>query len=401
MDLDRALSDDLERWRPTAVLPGRWTFWADTMVGARPLGVVDVSAFSCTSRLSDFGYGQVTLVHPSGLEAERLLALWSWRLWVFYEGEPFWCGVPTGLTDENGATWTNFTLTELPGYLRKRQWDVPPPPRVYTQIEQTAIANDIALPVQDVGVRIVLAQGPGVRRDRTYEYLESQSRAQLLTNLAGVEQGPEFRTEYRMLASGLPECILRIAYPRVGADAGGLSLTVPGGAIHYRATWDSDQLRTRTFAVGDIPSTGNVEQPRPVIVVERTQAELPRLDAVDDWPGTIMESTLRERANTAALIQAAPSLVLTGSPPESFPPVTSYGVGDDVLIRAATPLIPGGIAVPGRLTEVSVNAQQGTATWTVTVAAPPPRPRETLAGQLGRMDTALNAVFHRGPLTPR
>ena len=394
--------------RPVVPLPGVWTFWADMIadIGGRPpgqggppwpgapLGNVDVSAFACTSRLSAFGHGQATVVLPCGIDSERLRRLWSWRLWAFYDGLPVWCGVPSGITDENGAAWANITLTELPGYLTKRQWEV-------TGFnvkgwEQTEIARELAGPVNDVGIWIETDPGPGYLRDRSYEYLESTSRAQLLMNLASVLDGPEFRSEYRTGAAGRPDCVLKIAYPRVGSGGAGLGVSVPGGALGYRATWDSDQLRTRTYAVGDLPETEAADTPRPVAVVDRPQPDMPRLDAVDDWPGTILTSTLAERAKTMATTHAAPTLALSASPPESFPPITGYGVGDDVTIRAVTPLLPGGIEITGRLIQIDINAQEGTATWTVAAPSPPPAPRETLTRRLDRMDTTLTGVFHSG-----
>jgi hypothetical protein len=396
--------------RPVVPLPGVWSFWADMVGDSRdprpaPLGNVDVSAFSCVSRLSNFGHGQATVVLPCGIDEDRLRRLWSWRLWAFYDDgdgpRPYWAGIPTGITDENGAAWANVTLTEMPGYLVKRQWahhgfD-------YT-MEQTDIAYQIAGPALDVGCYWEAYPGPNpVTRTRKYEYLESTSRAQLLINLANVENGPEFRSEYRIALDGRPECVLKCAYPRVGSGGAGLGVTVPGGALGYRATWDSDQLRTVTYAVGDLPEdtatdADGRQPPRPVAVVDRPQADLPRLDAVDDWPGTILQSTLEERARTYAAIYAAPTLALSATPPESFPPITRYGPGDDVTISATTPLVPGGITITGRLTQVEVNAQEGTATWTVAAPSPPPAPRESLIRRLDRMDTTLTGVFHRGRL---
>jgi hypothetical protein len=395
--------------RPVVPLPGAWTFWADTMpyiddlipVNRQPvpLGNVDVSAFACTSRLSNFGHGQATVVLPCGIDEARLRRLWSWRLWAFYDNRPYWCGVPTGITDENGAAWANITLTELPGYLTRRQWDVR---GANWRYEQTFLAYQLAGPATAVGVFWESDPGPvPVIRDRSYEYLESTSRAQLLINLANVLDGPEFRTEYRMSPAGRPECVLRCVYPRVGSSGAGLGVTVPGGALGYRATWDSDQLRTHTFAVGDLPENADAETPRPVAIVARPQPDLPRLDAVDDWPGTILESTLAERARTYATTYAAPTLALSASPPESLPPITEYGVGDDVTIRAVTPLMPGGLDVTGRLIEIDVNAQTGIATWTVAAPSPPPAPRETLARRLDRLDTTLQGVFHAGPMAER
>jgi hypothetical protein len=386
--------------RPRVPLPGQWTFWADTMVGARPLGNVDVSSFYCVKRLSAFGHGNVTVNLPSGLDTQRMLTLWSWRLWAFYDGEPYWCGVPTGVADQDGSAHVQFTLIELPGYLTRRQWSEYYPDRRYTQAEQTSIARDIAEPLADVGVPIITEPGFVVLRDRRYEYLEGGSRGQLLINLAGVLQGPEFRADYRMTTAGRPLCTLRIAYPRVGSDISGLGLSVPGAVVGYRAQWDSDQLRTRTFAVGDLPHDAGEDDVRPVVVAEMDppNPELPRLDAVDDWPGTVLPSTLAERAKTAAQIQSVPGQQISGSPPESFPPITSYGPGDTVTITAITPLAPQGVEFAGRLQQIEVNAATGIATWTVTLTNPPQRLRESLAGGLVRLDTATSVAFRSGGL---
>ena len=97
----------------------------------------------------------------------------------------------------------------------------------------------------------------------------------------------------------------------------------------------------------------------PVAVIDRPQAGLPRLDRVDDWPGTVLVSTLGERAETMAARNAGPALDMSASPPEGFPPVTAYGPGDTVTIRAVTPLLPGGLDFDGRLLGVEVNAGAG------------------------------------------
>jgi hypothetical protein len=384
--------------RPSVALPGAWSFWADMIVGDVPLGPVDVSGFGFTSRLSGFGNATGTFALPCGIAPDRLLRLWSWRLWCYYDGGLVWCGVPSGIGDEDGSVRVALTFTELPGYLGKRQFDTYPK-AVWNQVEQTEIGRRLAEPAADAGVRVVIEPGPApILRDRTYEYLEGESRGALLSNLSGVLDGPEFRAEYDVTAEGRPRCTLRIAYPRVGSAEAGLGVTVPGAALGYRAQWDADKMRTRTFAVGDLPENAAEGTPRPVAVVNRPQADLPRLDYADDWPGTFVISTLNERARTMAEVQSAPALALTASPPESFPPITSYRVGDDVTIRATTPLMPGGLEVTGRLTELSVSAAEGTATWTVTGPSPPPVPRETLARRLDRLDTWSRQMFRSGPI---
>jgi hypothetical protein len=395
-------------------LPGRWTFWAETMVPPyRRLGMVDVSSFYCVRRLSAFGHGNVTVNLPCGLDASTMLNLWGWRIWSFYDGSPFWCGVPTGLADENGSEHVQFTLVELPGYLTRRQWDRqdanapwnrPPgilggPGGTFSQVEQMTIARQIAEPVQDVGVEIITEPGSGVNRDRRYEYLEGGSRGQLLINLCGVLQGPEFRTDYRMAAQDRPVCSLRLAYPRVGSDTAGLGVSVPGAVLSYRAQFDSDQLRTHTFAVGDLRDDAEEGTPRPVVLAVGGNPSLPRLDAVDDWPGTTEVRTLTERALTSGTIYSVPSQQITGSPPESFPVLTSYGPGDTVTVRAVTPLIPGGVDFAARLEQVEVNAATGIATWTLGLLQPPQATRETVAGMMVRTDRTTAALFHSGAMS--
>jgi hypothetical protein len=374
-------------------VPGKWTFWADLIIGGAALGPIDVAAFKLTSKLSGFGSGSATVNLPCGIDSARLVKLWSWRLWAMYGGQPYWCGVPTGVTD-SGVAQVALTLTELPGYLAKRQADWAPT-KVYTQVEQVAIAADLAAPLADVGVTVVTAAGAGFKRDRQYDYLSS-NRADLLTALSQVIQGPEFRAEYAT-AAGRPGCTLRIAYPRVGSGAAGLRLLVPGASFAYSAGWDADQLRTHTFAVGDLAQNAAPGTARPVNVVDAPQPDLPRLDAVDNWSGVVLTSTLKERAQAASQQQAVPGLTLTASPSETTPALGTYAVGDDVSVYVVTPLLPDGYLVTGRLTQIDVDAVAGTAAWTIATTIPPPRVRETLTVRLNRIDATQAGMFHSGP----
>jgi hypothetical protein len=384
------------RPRP-APLPGKWVFWADRIRGYVPLGNLTVSDFTCTSKLSGFGAGTLTVTLPCGIPEDRLLALWSMRVWCYYDGAPYWCGVPTGITDDGGPA-VALTLTELPGYLQKRVWDYFPSYR-FNQVEQTEIFRNIASPVGDVGVALSMDPGPGYLRDRTYEYLEGQNRAELLTNLTEVLGGPEFRAQYTVddsgARAGLPRCTLRVGYPRVGTGAAGLGLTVPGEALGYSAAWDADNMRTKTFAVGELPENAAENATRPVATKELSQADIPRLDGVDDWPGVVLTSTLNERAGAEATRQAAPSLELTVTAPEAAPAIGLYSVGDDVTVRVRTLLLPGGLEVPGRLTALEVHAAEARVTWTVVISLPAPRARATLTERLDSIDRITRGAFRR------
>ena len=371
---------------------GAWSFWADTIVGAVPLGPVNPTAFTCNMPLSDFGSGSVTLpaTMGGGITPDRALRLWSWRLWASYNGQLVWCGAPTGIKD-TGEVGVSLTLTELPGYLGKRLLDVAAGV-TYTQIEQTVIARAIAAPVSDVGVSIVTVPGPGFLRDRTYAYMEGPYRSDLMTNLAQVISGPEFRAEYAQV-SGHPSCTLRIAYPRVGSGASGLGVQVPGLGVGYEATWDADLLRTRTFAVGDVADTAPAGTQKPVIIVDQPQSDLPRLDCSDDWPQVVLVSSVREHANAYASMYGAPTLNLTATATDSSPPLGSYAVGDDVTVSVASPLLSAGYNVTGRLTNIAADAAAATVTWTVAVTLPPPKTRRPLSSRLDAQDAKAKLMF--------
>lgn len=457
-----------------ATLPGPWTFWVDQSVAPyTPFGQLILSGFTCTSLLSDYGAGQAIIpVATSPMTRPNLLAFWTWRLWALYNGRPVWAGCPTGLVDEGGTSVT-VSLTELPGYLARKQYATS---RNYSQVEQTSIAADLAANLANIGVSVVTQAGSGVKRDRLYGYLEDTSRGDLLTSLMQVNNGAQFRAEYALDPStALPGCTLRIAYPRVGlaGNASGLALVVPGGAASFQATWSSDMMRTRTFAVGDVPQvntppfpasghlvtsgyseavvavisggtwggSGNVtvngstagtgpgsytipplgsitltysgtgsnaptwnwnaaSQEHPVQTDIRPQAGVPPLDSADDWPGVSWVPTLTERAATNATIYAGPTLALTAVMPVGDPLLGTYGVGDDVSVVLADPLLPAGLATTGQLTEIDIDAAAGTVTWTVAITAPPPRLTTRLSVRLAATDARLRAGFHNNIVSP-
>ena len=457
-----------------ATLPGAWTFWVDASVSPyKPFGQLICSGFTCTSLLSGFGAGEAIIpVATSPMLRPDLLAFYTWRLWVFYNGVPVWAGLPTGLTDVGGTAVT-VSLTELPGYLTRKQYATS---HVYSQVEQTTIAADLAANLANIGVAVVTRAGTGVKRDRTWGYLEDTSRGDLLVSLMQVNNGAQFRAEYA-LDSGttLPTCTLVVAYPRVGVagNASGLALIVPGGAASFQAVWSSDMMRTRTFAVGDVPNvntppfpasghtvtsgysqavqavitggtwggSGNVSvngatagtgpgtysippggsitltysgtgsnapswnwqaasQEQPVLTDFRPQANVPPLDSADDWPGVSWVPTLTERAATNATIYAGPTLALTAVMPIGDPPLGSYGVGDDVSVVLADPLLPAGMATTGQLTQLDLDAAAGTATWTVSITQPPPRLTNRLAVRLAAADARFRGKFHNNLVSP-
>jgi hypothetical protein len=384
-----------------AQLPGEWTFYAD-QADARltpahaALGPVQVTGFSCNWQLSGFGAGEATIpIEGNALSRYDLLRFYSYRLWAFYDGQPVWAGLPTDLDDDGGSA-VAVAFTELPGYLNRKMHATTDR---YEQIEQTVIARALAARLENISVPIVTEPGPGVLRDRSYDFLEGQSRGELLVNLCEVIDGPQFRAEYALTAQGRPGCTLRIAYPGVGRPTG-LGVVVPGQGVSFRARWSGEQQRTRTFAVGELPENAPEDARRPVEFVGRPQPGIPNIDSADDWPGVTLPETLRERAQTNATIYADPTLELEATVPVNDPPLGSYGVGDPVSVLLTDTLMPAGFAVAGQLTGISLNAAEGTVAWTVTVTQPPPKPRASLTGQLEHLASMTTGLFHHNLTTP-
>jgi hypothetical protein len=376
-------------------LPGEWTFYADAAVPPyTPMGPVALTSFTCQWALSDFGSGEAVIpVDRGGLTRSDLLGFFRWRLWAFYENVPVWAGLSTGLTDDGGAAVT-VSLMELPGYLQRKTYATT---NTYSQIEQTTIAGDLAARLDNIGVPRVLVPGSGVKRDRQYSYLQG-NRGDLLKELAGVQNGIEFRAEYGM-SGGAPTCQLRIAYPRAGGSSG-LALVLPGGPVSVQAVWSSDLLRTRTFEVGDLPNNAATTAQRPVAYLEAQQVGLPELDVVTDRPGVILSSTLNEYASTDSSIYGSAALALSSTMPVSSPPLGTYAVGDDVAVQMADPLMPSGLATTGRLISASADAAAGTVAWTVAITQPPPTPVHSLARRLRLLDRNQAGAFRRSLVPP-
>jgi hypothetical protein len=377
--------------------PQGWTFWADNATPPyAPIGQVACTAFTCTWALSGFGAAEAVIPVAQGAMGRLdLLKFYSYRLWAYYGPTLVWGGLATGLSDDGGPAVT-VALAELPGYLNVKQYATT---QTYTQVEQTTIAGDLAGRLDNIGVPRLLTPGSGFKRNRTYTYLQGQSRGDLLEQLTQVTGGPEFRSEYSLDTNGRPVCALHIAYPRVGSSTSGLALVVPGGAVTFTSTWTSEQMRTRTFSVGDLPPNSPGTATKPSVLVVQTQAGVPEIDHVDDWPGVTDTSTLTERANTFAAVYAQPAFNVSAAVPVNAPPLGSYGIGDDVAVSLADPLVPTGYATLGRLIGATADAAAGTVEWNVAITTPPPG-KPSLTRALRSSERHLKNIMHQNLGTP-
>jgi hypothetical protein len=172
----------------------------------------------------------------------------------------------------------------------------------------------------------------------------------------------------------------------VGTGGGTYTLP-PGGAIFLLYTVPSGASPPNWAWATALPHS-------PVGVADLPQAGVPNLDYVDDYPRIFETAPLTDRANTVASVYAGPSVAITAVSPVSRPALGSYGVGDDVSVALADPLLPTGWAAIGTLTRIEADAVAGTVTWTVAITAPSPRPGRTLTGRLGRLERKVAGMFH-------
>ncbi len=153
-----------------------------------------------------------------------------------------------------------------------------------------------------------------------------------------------------------------------------LLYTTPSGASPPNWTWTTG-LNHKPVGMADLP-----------------QAGVPNLDYVDDWPRVFEVPPLTDRANTAAAVYAGPSVAITAVNPTKRPALGTYGVGDDVSVALADPLLPTGWAANGTLTRIEADAVAGTVNWTVAISMPPPR-RHSLSGRLRRLEDKVAGMF--------
>ena len=285
------------------------------------LGMVDVGSFYCVRRLSRFGHGNVTVNLPCGLDSDILINLWSWRLWAYYAGEPYFCGVPTGLQDEDGSAHVQFTLIELPGYLTRRQQDEHPflrVPAVRSRPPSPAARGARAGRGRGDHHRAGAGQCP---RPQVRVSWRAGRRGQLLINLC--RGAPGAGVPHRVPDEpGGPASVrsLRIAYPRVGSERPGSACRCPARSCPTAAQLDSDQLRTRTFAVGDLAERR--ARGRGAAGGDHLDGTTRACPAWTRWTtGRARSSDDAEGAghDSGARSYSIPAQQVSGSPPESYP----------------------------------------------------------------------------------
>jgi hypothetical protein len=91
---------------------------------------------------------------------------------------------------------------------------------------------------------------------------------------------------------------------------------------------------------------------------------------------------------------------VTCTQPQDAPPLSTYGVGDNVALSLATPMMPQALTATGRLVKIEANANTGIVTWGTVIADPQPRPALSLAGQLSDLFVHQAGTWHRRLGTP-
>jgi hypothetical protein len=129
-------------------------------------------------------------------------------------------------------------------------------------------------------------------------------------------------------------------------------------------------------------------------MVYSPQQGVPNLDVVEDYPGVVLTATLQQRAEASAQVYRDPTLELACTVPVHLPPLTSYGVGDDVSVSITDELMPDGMQLTAILNEASWDAAAGTCDWQVTTPQPPPRiGKDYVASRFASLESQLGRVW--------
>lgn len=270
--------------------------------------------------------------------------------------QPLWAGIVIGRKG-GSSDLVELRLVSLEGYFDRRYvGDV-----TYTQQYGPVIAADLAWNVGrgvDVeGINISISwQNAGIRHDRTYTRDSDQTVYSQLTELMGVENGPEWTMNIRWADNGLLQGFnkqFRSAV-RIGAsqDFPSAVFDLPGSIIDYE--YDEDYSSGR--GANHIESFGEGEgASRPQAMPARDEALLaagwPRYEYRQTFSGVSSSYVLGQHSWEALRLKATGAKIFTVSANATSGPwlLRDWILGDDVAVNiASSPRHPDGYITVAR-----------------------------------------------------
>ncbi|MFB7452848.1 hypothetical protein [Streptomyces sp. NPDC056194] len=176
-----------------------------------------------------------------------------------------------------------------------------------TGVDQLDIARQIVDWTQsikggDIGIEIDWAQTSGVLRDRAYSRYDLYVVRDVLNQLAGVENGFEWRIRTYRDASGRRVKSLQLGYPIIRSSRTELVLSSPGPVIDYRMPEDGTSRATHWYSRGASINQNQAAASYPLMSAPVYVAGAvepggwPRLDGTSDYTSVEQQATLDAHA---------------------------------------------------------------------------------------------------------
>jgi hypothetical protein len=265
-------------------------------------------------------------------------------IYAVRDGTPWWGGIvwasvydsDTQSIELAGADWWSyFDHRKVLPVLSAGPWAtnyVAGLAKIYTQVEQNAIARDlVALAQSHTGGNIGVLPDvttSGILRDRTYTGFDLVYAGQALRDLAGVINGPDIRFDVGAFdTNGRVPRLMLTGDPFLGQQGQRHVWDLGGNLQSYN--WDSGGgvMATRAFAQGEGEDQGTL-----IAVAEQTDryvAGWPLLETDDIFDGVTVTATLQEHAATLLDSLSLPLTTLTLQVRGDIPPLmTQYAPGD-------------------------------------------------------------------------
>lgn len=305
-----------------------------------PHGQVPADGLTYERRLGGTGSASLRcrLDHPviSGPNRGNLDS-WATELDVLRDGLPVWSG-PVITPDGDGLSgYVGITAASPLQWLTHRYVlrDLP-----FVQVDQADILTALVAYAQDAvekgehaGCRLLVdAPATGVLRDRTYLGAERAQIANLVQQLADVQDGMDLTVELARTGT-VTQRTLRAHYPLAGVDVDAPLVLGRGGLTSLTVKRPGDQLATRVMAVG------NGEGSDQITAVSVSSSDVEARYGVHELPLSVTDvkeqMTLQAHADGALAVRQPPLLVVGVSYRVS--PSTPYGLaglGDRVRVQA-------------------------------------------------------------------
>lgn len=155
---------------------------------------------------------------------ERALLPMASMLVLMADGEPQWGGIVLSPARPAGEQVTVSLVT----FERLMAWRYVAD-RTFAGVSQTEIVASLAATLTEDTPLVIEAEPSQVVRDRTYADSDDMTLLDALTNLAGVESGPEWTVTWRTDGARVWP-VLRVA-DRLGVEAPGVAVEIPGAGL--------------------------------------------------------------------------------------------------------------------------------------------------------------------------